>query len=213
MFNYISIKEEIIHEIEIKKSRFICYLLPIKNEEDFIHYLNSIQKKHYKANHHCFAYILESDKSIQRMSDDGEPSGTAGLPMLEVLRQEDLTFIAAIVVRYFGGTKLGAGGLIRAYSHSVSQTCQLACRIKNVDQAIFNLEINYAQLDRFNHNLRQMPGDPTILNMSYLETIQIELAIQANYSDEFINDLINFLNGQVQIDYKGIRSVEIDYLK
>ena len=121
MVNYYSIKEPIIHEIDIKKSRFITYLIPIQTEEEFNEQLAAIRKKHYKATHHCQAFILNADSSIQRMSDDGEPSGTAGVPMLEVLKRNNLTYIMAVTVRYFGGTKLGAGGLIRAYSTSVSE--------------------------------------------------------------------------------------------
>ncbi|MCR8969988.1 YigZ family protein [Facklamia sp. 7083-14-GEN3] len=213
MFNYLSIQKEIIHEIEIKKSRFICYLIPIKSEEEFNQHLLSIQKKHYKANHHCYAFSLEADSSIQRMSDDGEPTGTAGLPMLEVLRQEKLTFIAAVVVRYFGGTKLGAGGLIRAYTQAVSESCQLAKKIKNVNQTILQIEIDYAQLDRFNHNLDQMPGLPSVLSTEYLEKIQMTIAIHSDHLDEFDSYLVNFFSGQVQIDNLGDRDIDMPFKK
>ncbi|MGF3111970.1 YigZ family protein [Facklamia sp. P9177] len=211
MFNYLSIQKEIVHEIEIKKSRFICFLFPIKSEEEFNQHLLSIQKKHYKANHHCYAFSLEADSSIQRMSDDGEPSGTAGLPMLEVLKKEELTFVAAIVVRYFGGNKLGAGGLIRAYTQVVSESCQLANKIKNVNQTLLQVEMDYAQLDRFNHNLAQMPGLPSVLTIEYLEKIQMTIAIHSDFLKEFDSYLVNFLSGQVKIDSLGNRDINIPF--
>lgn len=118
---YRTIKEDNQHEVEIKKSRFICFLKRIETEEEAKAFIQQIKKEHWKANHNCSAFVLGDHHEIQRSSDDGEPSGTAGVPMLEVLKKNDLINVCAVVTRYFGGTKLGAGGLIRAYSGSVAQ--------------------------------------------------------------------------------------------
>lgn len=115
------IKEETIHEIVIEKSRFITYLNRAMNEEEAKNYILKIKKLHPDATHHCSAFIYGNHSEYQRSSDDGEPSGTAGVPMLESLKKNQMQDCVAVVVRYFGGIKLGAGGLIRAYSKSVSQ--------------------------------------------------------------------------------------------
>jgi len=117
---YLTIKEDGQSEIEIKKSRFICSLKRIKTEEEAKDFIQALKKEHWKANHNCSAFVLGEKNDIQRSSDDGEPSGTAGVPMLEVLKKNELINVVAVVTRYFGGTKLGAGGLIRAYSSAVS---------------------------------------------------------------------------------------------
>lgn len=117
---YRTIKENGQSEIEIKKSRFICSLKRIESEEEAKNFIQEIKKEHWKANHNCSAFVIGEKNEIQRSSDDGEPSGTAGVPMLEVLKKNQLINVAAVVTRYFGGTKLGTGGLIRAYTHAVS---------------------------------------------------------------------------------------------
>ena len=109
---YKTIKDEVIVEQEINKSKFISYLCPVQTEEEAKEYLKSIKKLHPKATHHCSAYVVDD---IERSNDDGEPASSAGLPMLQVLRGNDLNFVIAVVVRYYGGVKLGVGGLIRAY--------------------------------------------------------------------------------------------------
>ena len=105
---YRTIKEDNQHEVEIKKSRFICFLKRIETEEEAKAFIQQIKKEHWKANHNCSAFVLGDHHEIQRSSDDGEPSGTAGVPMLEVLKKNDLINVCAVVTRYFGGTKLGA---------------------------------------------------------------------------------------------------------
>ncbi|MGL5207238.1 MAG: YigZ family protein, partial [Acidaminococcaceae bacterium] len=108
------------HEIVIDKSRFICTLKKVATEEEAQEFIKEIKKKYWDATHNCSAYIVGETGMAQRSSDDGEPSGTAGLPMLEVLRKNHLHNVAAVVTRYFGGIKLGAGGLVRAYTNSVA---------------------------------------------------------------------------------------------
>jgi uncharacterized YigZ family protein len=125
-----TIQNPVIYEQIINKSRFICYLFPVDDVEKANDLLSQIRKKHYDANHNCYSYIIGTETPTAKSSDDGEPSQTAGVPIFEVLKKNNLTNIIAIVTRYFGGIKLGAGGLIRAYGSSVAEALKLAEIIK-----------------------------------------------------------------------------------
>ncbi|MBK0347960.1 YigZ family protein [Aerococcaceae bacterium zg-ZJ1578] len=207
--NYRSIAEKFIDEIEIKKSRFITYLMPIESEEQAQLYIAQIKKEHYKANHHCSAYILNEDASIQRMSDDGEPSGTAGVPMLEVLKKQELTNILAVVVRYFGGTKLGAGGLVRAYSGAVSEALVKAELIQNITQSIIELTLNYAQVDTFQYHLSKQEIEATVLDTQYTDKVSYQLAIDLLKVESVNHYLISIFNGQFDWQEIGEQRVNI----
>ena len=146
------IKEECTNTIVIEKSRFITYLEYCENEEQYKEYLKTIKKKHYDATHICSAFL---GKDTRRSSDDGEPSGTAGVPMLSCLDKHGMENTAAFVVRYFGGIKLGAGGLIRAYSSSVSEAIKQA---DLVEDRIFNqytITLNYETANRIDYLLNK----------------------------------------------------------
>ena len=146
------IKEECTNTIVIEKSRFITYLEYCENEEQYKEYLKTIKKKHYDATHVCSAFL---GKDTRRSSDDGEPSGTAGVPMLSCLDKHGMENTAALVVRYFGGIKLGAGGLIRAYSSSVSEAIKQA---DLVEDRIFNqytITLNYETANRVDYLLNK----------------------------------------------------------
>lgn len=122
--NYYTVKPNGSEEVIIQKSRFIGYVRRCETEEEAHSFIQEIKKKHNDANHNCSAYMIGEHDLIQKANDDGEPSGTAGVPMLEVLKRKGLKDTAVVVTRYFGGTKLGAGGLIRAYSGTVSQAIE-----------------------------------------------------------------------------------------
>lgn len=122
----LTIQKDFRHEIIIEKSRFICTLKKVSSEEEAAEKLKEIKKEFSDANHNCSAYLIGENGEFQRSSDDGEPSGTAGIPILEVLRKRHLHNVLAVVTRYFGGVKLGAGGLIRAYGKSVSEAIDAA---------------------------------------------------------------------------------------
>ena len=113
-------------EIVEKKSRFIANIFPVKTEEEALEKITAMRKKYYDARHNCFAYIIGENRETERCSDDGEPSGTAGRPMLDVLLREDIHNVAVVVTRYFGGTLLGTGGLVRAYTAAASGALQSA---------------------------------------------------------------------------------------
>lgn len=143
--NYKTIKQDIIAEEEIKKSRFICQLKRVESEEEARQLIATIKKEHYKASHSCSAMIIGEKATIKRSSDDGEPSGTAGIPILTVLEKHDLTNVVAVVTRYFGGIKLGAGGLIRAYAGSVANALTQSGLITVKEQAGLQVTLTYPQ--------------------------------------------------------------------
>ncbi|MBQ6149249.1 MAG: YigZ family protein [Oscillospiraceae bacterium] len=145
------LETETNNTITIEKSRFICYMKHIESEEEYREYLSQIRKKHYDATHVCSAMICHN---IQRSSDDGEPSGTAGAPILNVLQKKGLDETCALVVRYFGGIKLGAGGLIRAYSSAVSECLKKAVLVEDQIYPKYELKLNYETANRIDHFLR-----------------------------------------------------------
>ena len=145
-------QQEENNTIIIEKSRFICYMKRVRSEEEYREYLTSIRKKHYDATHVCSAMICDN---IQRSSDDGEPSGTAGAPILNVLKKNDLNQMCALVVRYFGGVKLGAGGLIRAYTSAVSECVKKAVIVEEYRYPLYELKLSYEAANRIDNYLRK----------------------------------------------------------
>ncbi|MBQ9037178.1 MAG: YigZ family protein [Erysipelotrichaceae bacterium] len=139
-------------EIEIKKSRFIGMLFPVENEQEARDYLAMVRKQHPNASHHCTALICGN---IQHSNDDGEPSGTAGLPMLECLRHENLDNVLAVVVRYFGGTLLGTGGLLRAYQQAVNETIKKAVFTQPVEMMEYKVTVSYDLYNKIDQMLRK----------------------------------------------------------
>ena len=203
---YFTIYQNGKHQIEIKKSKFICHLFRIESEEQAKEYIAKIKKEHYKANHNCSAYMLGENFEIQRSSDDGEPSGTAGVPMLEVLKKNQLQNTLAIVTRYFGGIKLGAGGLIRAYSTSVSEALKEIGIVQGKLQQILDIIIDYPQLGKLQNYLEN--EQIAIQEIDYLEQITVKVAIDINQCESFQNALIDLFNNQLSIQILDQKYVE-----
>lgn len=158
---YTTVDGDFVHELEIKRSRFITYLRRVETEEAARGLITELRKTHFDARHHCSAFILGADRTAMRSNDDGEPSGTAGIPMLDALAKRetapgvtDLSDIVAVVVRYFGGILLGAGGLVRAYSESVSSTLDAAPLIQRQRMRILGVDADYAAAGRLENDLR-----------------------------------------------------------
>ena len=145
------LKQEVVNTIVIEKSKFICYIKHIKTEQEFKDYLSAIKKKHYDASHVCSGFIANN---IKRSSDDGEPSGTAGAPILNVLEKNNLNETAAIVVRYFGGIKLGAGGLIRAYSNAASEAINTGTLAEDKVYPQYELKLSYELANKIEHYIK-----------------------------------------------------------
>ncbi len=172
---FYTIKDEVQSEITEKKSRFICTLSPVDSEEAALTFIGRIKKKYYDARHNCSAYILGDRSETTRSSDDGEPQGTAGRPMMDVMTGASLSYTAAVVTRYFGGTLLGTGGLIRAYSQAVKLCIDSASLIKMIRAVRFQAEVGYGDLNMLmkvisSANIKQLDSD-------YGETIIFTLQV------------------------------------
>ncbi|MCC0782138.1 YigZ family protein [Clostridioides sp. ES-S-0108-01] len=156
MSNYRTLHEFGTDEITIEKSVFIGYASPIKSEEEALEFINEIKKKHKDATHNVWAYTVGQNMNIQRYSDDGEPQGTAGIPTLEVIKKEDLRDVVVVVTRYFGGTKLGAGGLVRAYTKGAKLGLEAGKIIYKVMYQEVKIKIDYTQLGKVQNELMNL---------------------------------------------------------
>ena len=179
------LKEELNFTIEIEKSRFICYMNRVFSEQEARDYLAQVKKIHPTATHHCYGYTIGS--MIQRSSDNGEPAGTAGVPILQTLLKSELEDTIAIVVRYFGGIKLGAGGLIRAYTNSVSQTIGQATLVNIEKRHVYNIAFSYDLIGRIEHFLSL---EAEITNKEYNELVTYSYLCKESL-DEKIQEITN----------------------
>lgn len=202
---YLTIKEYTRHEIVIKKSRFITTLQRVRTEEEARQFIQEVRKEHYNATHNCYAYIVGEDHMLQKSSDDGEPSGTAGIPILEVLRKNNLTDIAAVVTRYFGGILLGAGGLIRAYGGSVSETLNYAQIIERKRMQIIEITADYADIGLLESRLDQK----SIINKTYLEKVTFEIMVPLEKVDEWEAWFVDLTNAKIPYELKAVEFIEV----
>lgn len=198
MENYRTIRENGIHEIEIKKSRFICHLKRVESEEEAQAFIEEIKKEHWKATHNCSAYTIGMNDDIQRAHDDGEPSGTAGVPMLEIFLKRELKNVAAVVTRYFGGTKLGAGGLIRAYGGAVNEAVDQIGVVERQLQRLIDVTVTYSQSGKVENSLRE--ADYTIQDTLYTENITYQCVVPLEKEEKFIEDITNWTSAQAEIE-------------
>lgn len=205
MSEYITIKENITNEIIIKKSKFITNLIRVTSEEDAQIKLQEIKKLHYKATHNCSAYIL--DTGIERISDDGEPSGTAGIPILTVLKKQEITNVLAVVTRYFGGIKLGKGGLIRAYSHAISDSLAEDSLVEGIILQGIELTIPYNLNDTVTYELEQM--NILISDTYYQENVKIHIYIPETIVSKVLDQLNKKLNGKLNFNLLNTELKEI----
>lgn len=168
---------QVEHETIVNRSRFICYLYPCSSIDEAKSYVKQLQIEHPQANHHCYAFLTKApDDSLgYGYSDDGEPSGTAGKPMLAVLKGGDIGQVCAVVVRYFGGTKLGTGGLQRAYGDSVRQSLAFLQSKTKIAMAAKTLACQYSQVDDVLHIINQADGQ--IVEQEYLQQVQFSFLI------------------------------------
>lgn len=208
MNDYFTLHQEANYEQVINKSRFITDCFPVKNESEIIEITNKIRKKHYKATHCTYAYVLGDKKNIQKCSDDGEPSGTAGKPILDVILSKDLTNILVIVTRYFGGVKLGAGGLIRAYSSSAALGINESIIIKKQYSEIVTISIEYNLLGKLKNKL--VSEKYTIEKVEYSEKIQLILYVPNKTSEDLINLVRDITNDN--FNYKIVEKKYIEII-
>ena len=202
-----TIKENGQVQEEIKKSRFICHAKRVYSEEEARNFITAIKKEHYKATHNCSAFIIGERSEIKRTSDDGEPSGTAGVPMLGVLENHNLTNICVVVTRYFGGIKLGAGGLIRAYAGSVALAVKEIGIIEIKEQVGIAIQMSYTQYQEYNNFLKEH----TLMELDTNFTDQVDTMIYVDKEEKenIKAALVEFFNGKVTLTDQGLREVEV----
>ena len=202
-----TIKEDGQVQEEIKKSRFICHAKRVYSEEEARDFITAIKKEHYKATHNCSTFIIGERSEIKRTSDDGEPSGTAGVPMLGVLENHNLTNVCVVVTRYFGGIKLGAGGLIRAYAGSVALAVKEIGIVEIKEQAGIQIQMTYAQYQEYGNFLKE--HNLVELETNFTDQVETMIFVDKENKEHIKSELIEFYNGKVILVDKGLREVEV----
>ena len=202
-----TIKEDGQVQEEIKKSRFICHAKRVYSEEEARDFITAIKKEHYKATHNCSAFIIGERSEIKRTSDDGEPSGTAGVPMLGVLENHNLTNVCVVVTRYFGGIKLGAGGLIRAYAGSVALAVKEIGIIEIKEQVGIAIQLSYAQYQEYSNFLKE--HNLIELDTNFTDQVDTMIYVDKEEKETIKAALVEFFNGKITLTDQGLREVEV----
>jgi len=207
MKDYLTIVEAHETEEEIMKSRFIARVYPIETAEEAQLKLHEIRKEHYKARHVCSAYVLNTIPIQQKADDDGEPSGTAGKPILEVIMRMNLKNILVVVIRYFGGIKLGAGGLIRAYSNGASTVIHQSEILKKQYSHQIKIGIDYKQYDSLKNLLRN--ENIIVESEAFNEKVDINLNVAIDETDQVIKKIQALTNDQFKWTIEGQRYIDV----
>ena len=204
---YLTIHQNTEFELVIKKSRFICSLARVHSEQEAQDFITRISKENRKANHNCYAYLRGDNDQIQRESDNGEPSGTAGVPILEALQLAHVHDVCAVVTRYFGGIKLGAGGLIRAYSNVTTEAIAQAGLVERITQQVVAITVPYRLNDQVHYYLEQ--AGLALAGEEYGVDVTIRVFINLEEVDEQIQTLTDRFNHQLQIKKEDQRFHEV----
>ncbi|WML30034.1 YigZ family protein [Neobacillus sp. OS1-32] len=194
---YFTVKEYGEHEIIIQKSRFIAQIKRAETETEAQAFIQEVKKKHWNATHNCSAYLIGEHDQIQKANDDGEPGGTAGVPMLEVLKKRNLKDTVVVVTRYFGGIKLGAGGLIRAYGKATSEGLDTIGIVERILKQVIHTTIDYTWLGKIEKELRV--SEHKIKEIHYLDKVEIETYVDEGLVPSFREWMIELTNGQCTI--------------
>lgn len=204
----ITIKEE--HQIEnvINKSRFIAHIRPVQNEEEAKAFINEIKSSHKDATHNCSAYTVGPEMNIQKANDDGEPSGTAGVPMLEILKKLEIHDACVVVTRYFGGIKLGGGGLIRAYSGAVRDVIYDIGRVELREAVPVTVTISYDLTGKFEYELASTPY--MLRNQFYTDKVSYQIDVVKEDYDKFIQFLNRITASNYDLEEEDIKLLPFD---
>lgn len=200
MEEYKTVLEKGESEIVEKKSRFLAAAAHIDTEEEALQFIESIRKKHYNATHNCYAYVLGKNFELQRFSDDGEPGGTAGKPILDVLTGEQVHDTVIVVTRYFGGTLLGTGGLVRAYSGAAKAGLQASTIITRKLAVKLEIETEYTGLGKIQYILGK--NGIIVLDTQYTDKVCIHCLVQSKETGRTEKELIEGTNGQAKLEWK-----------
>ncbi|KAA0565870.1 YigZ family protein [Rossellomorea aquimaris] len=206
LHHYNTVKGYGEHEINIERSRFITYVNRAESEEEAQEFITSIKKKHHDANHNCSAYMIGENNLIQKANDDGEPSGTAGVPMLEVLKKRDLKDTVVVVTRYFGGIKLGAGGLIRAYGRATSEGLNATGIVERRLMRVMKTKIDYTWLGKVENEVRSSTFQ--LKEIHYLDAVEIEVYVEEASKEQFVDWMTELTNGQGEISEGNVEYLE-----
>ncbi len=202
MESYTTLGQYSAEEYIVKKSRFIGYAKPVKSEQDALCFIEEIRKKHWDATHNVYAYALR-EGSIKRFSDDGEPQGTAGMPVLNVITQEDISDCVVVVTRYFGGILLGGGGLVRAYSHSAKLAIDAAGVVTLVPWLVLNISCDYNLYGKIETLIRDLGG--VVQDTAFTDNVNISFRIEKDILNSFDKKLKDLTNGKV--DFQVVEEI------
>ncbi|MEU2023845.1 YigZ family protein [Streptomyces sp. NPDC016469] len=190
-----------VHESEINRSRFICALAPAATEEEAQEFIARVRREHPTATHNCYAYVIGADASVQKASDDGEPGGTAGVPMLQMLTRREVCYAVAVVTRYYGGVKLGAGGLIRAYGGVVGEALDALGTRTRRRFRLATVTVGHQRAGRLENELRATGR--TVREVRYAADVTIEIALPDADVEAFRRWLADATAGEARMELGG----------
>jgi uncharacterized YigZ family protein len=208
LHSYYTVKGHGENEITIERSRFIAHVARVETEEAAQEFIAKIKKQHWDATHNCSAYMIGENNLIQKANDDGEPSGTAGVPMLEVLKKRDLKDTVVVVTRYFGGIKLGAGGLIRAYGKATSEGLNATGVVERKLMRIIKTKIDYTWLGKVENEVRS--SHYQLKEIHYLDAVEVEVYVEEAAKENFVDWMTELTNGQGEISEGDVEYLETD---
>lgn len=206
MNEYKTVEFENSDEFIEKKSRFIGYVKPVKTQNEAVDFINSIKSKHWDATHNVYAYVLK-ENNIQRYSDDGEPSGTAGVPVLDVILKNELVDVCVVVTRYFGGTLLGAGGLVRAYSHGSKIAVESGNIITMAPCKILSVSVDYNFYERLNNLLNDFSAN--VEKTDFSDKVEVLFSMKEQSVDFLSEKLTDMSNGSYYLTEIGEKFAKI----
>ncbi|KAA0548630.1 YigZ family protein [Bacillus sp. BGMRC 2118] len=206
--DYKTIKGYGEHEIIIEKSRFICYIDRATTEAEAQEFITKIKKLNSSANHNCSAYLIGEHDQIQKANDDGEPSGTAGVPMLEVLKKKGMKDTVVVVTRYFGGIKLGAGGLIRAYGSATSEGIKAVGLVERKLMQVVGVEVDYTWVGKLENDFRAL--NYQIKGTNYTDKVEFDVYVEESKKQSFRDWMTELTFGQSSIKDKELEYLERD---
>ncbi|MFD0028808.1 YigZ family protein [Streptomyces sp. NPDC055059] len=198
---YRTVAREGVHETEINRSRFLCALAPAATEREAQDFVARIRREHPTASHNCYAYVIGADASVQKASDDGEPGGTAGVPMLQMLTRREMRYVVAVVTRYYGGVKLGAGGLIRAYGGAVGEALDALGTLTRRRFRLATVTVDHQRAGKVQNDLRSTGRE--VRDVHYGEAVTIEIGLPDADVDAFRAWLADVTAGTAEFELGG----------
>ncbi|URM92198.1 YigZ family protein [Streptomyces sp. MRC013] len=198
---YLTVAREGVHETEVNRSRFLCALAPAATEREAQDFVARVRREHPTATHNCFAYVIGADAAVQRAGDDGEPGGTAGVPMLQMLLRREVRYAVAVVTRYYGGVKLGAGGLIRAYGGAVGEALDAVGTVTRRRFRLATVTVDHQRAGRLQNDLRA--AGRSVRDVRYADAVRIEVGLPDADVDAFRGWLADATAGTAALELGG----------